>query len=1244
MGTSRVYYKFFAALDYEAVTFNGLHISLHELKCKIRARKKLKATKCDLLVTNAQTKEGIRTALLESEEHTCPVCHQTDVSPDSLVANKILRQAVNNFRNGTGYSKQIQQQQQLPPAPVGQPVTRNPQPLLRPTISKQKDPLIPPSASVSSHSAALSSFGPTQASGAAQLPGILPSVTVPGVPPAVSLLFPGPFREKKKSKLDEFTNDFAKELMEYKRIQKEHRQLLSRGQSHTKRTVPQGEGEREYFNRHAEGPASSMKGYYGRSVDVRDPFEKERCREWERNYREWYGKVYKGCAVAAQPPPAVNRENFSPERFGPPGSRQENSACAWGNREDYPGGQSHRCHNITGHDGEEPSGREGPGISDPRKSKEKEVKYPWGDDKGNEQKRHQKRRKCNENEGFCSAELLEGARTPREPVPAGDDKTDSLFVLPSRGDATPVRDEPMEADWIAFKPGSGEERTEKDKPKEKNDQTKSKVEVAAPPKKDDTIIAAQSSQETVDTDCENSPQMEPPAKKVKKELSKTDDAVVSSSQKDEKAPGAPWKYHPKVTKGHPGTRTAKDEKVKKDHPKETKSEKPSREDKSEKPAEKSKTSDAKPEKGKGNADEKVDEEHEATCTDASKPETAEWKPSAKGKSEPDAGKGERTPETAKCAFLNRPAKEIELQQETGENLVRGENVPPAEDPAGKPKASSSKVKQDKAEGKARIRVTAADGSSSVLVGYTSSSSTEGRPRTKTEEKPDTNQTVIKTMEEYSNDLRAPAEDVILTIQVSQSKWDKDEFEAKEEHSESTQVPTNVGKLASVIKNVSAKPPNPVKHNGKEMEPLEEIQKSTKEVNGESSQHDAKSSKGLISNEKGKNKDRDHSLSDQDTSGKSSVQRETDHSECATEQGHGRNSSQSSQDSRSSEKHGISPSSTAKDCGPNQVKKSDHNGNKDRSSSKCRAEKSEFVRIKDSPSGNRGSTSVRKSEPRDEPAEPSETGTGDAKMSRYSPPRQWEQSDHKAAPDYKCTLEQHKPLAKNPGKEKEKHVSEVKSKKEKEPGGNTPPLGQESLDVKNENVTGQNDPSVVKPKPQVSSSSHLSGVTSEDITQDTDEAAFVPDYNESDSESSGPAADEKAAGKNPKDLLEKAIDKVKEDPAAAAAVGQPEGSRGHSQSSPGVGHSRSQSPSERQTQSHSSNAGSGQGPDTKKRKKEKKKKRKKKKKHKKQKEHKKQKKHTESKMELEKSLKHKDKKKKLKKGKDKDDQKGKSATM
>ncbi|XP_056204954.1 E3 ubiquitin-protein ligase RBBP6-like [Falco biarmicus] len=70
--------------------------------------------------------ECIRTALLESEEHTCPACHQTGVSPDALVANNFLRQAVNNFHNGTGYTtglhKEIQQQQRQPPSPPARPL------------------------------------------------------------------------------------------------------------------------------------------------------------------------------------------------------------------------------------------------------------------------------------------------------------------------------------------------------------------------------------------------------------------------------------------------------------------------------------------------------------------------------------------------------------------------------------------------------------------------------------------------------------------------------------------------------------------------------------------------------------------------------------------------------------------------------------------------------------------------------------------------------------------------------------------------------------------------------------------------------------------------------------------------------------------------------------------------------------------------------------------------------------------
>ncbi|XP_042645041.1 E3 ubiquitin-protein ligase RBBP6-like [Tyto alba] len=81
---------------------------------------------------NSYCDECIRTALLESEEHTCPACHQTDVSPDSLIANKCLRQAVNNFKNGTGYTKrlrkQIQQQQQQQQPPPPPPPLRAPTP------------------------------------------------------------------------------------------------------------------------------------------------------------------------------------------------------------------------------------------------------------------------------------------------------------------------------------------------------------------------------------------------------------------------------------------------------------------------------------------------------------------------------------------------------------------------------------------------------------------------------------------------------------------------------------------------------------------------------------------------------------------------------------------------------------------------------------------------------------------------------------------------------------------------------------------------------------------------------------------------------------------------------------------------------------------------------------------------------------------------------------------------------------
>lgn len=48
---------------------------------------------------------GIRNALLESEENECPDCHVKEISPETLIPNRYLRNAVNGFKDKTGYSK-----------------------------------------------------------------------------------------------------------------------------------------------------------------------------------------------------------------------------------------------------------------------------------------------------------------------------------------------------------------------------------------------------------------------------------------------------------------------------------------------------------------------------------------------------------------------------------------------------------------------------------------------------------------------------------------------------------------------------------------------------------------------------------------------------------------------------------------------------------------------------------------------------------------------------------------------------------------------------------------------------------------------------------------------------------------------------------------------------------------------------------------------------------------------------------
>uniref|UniRef100_A0AAZ1Y5N9 DWNN domain-containing protein n=1 Tax=Oreochromis aureus TaxID=47969 RepID=A0AAZ1Y5N9_OREAU len=52
-----IHYKFSSRLNYDTVVFDGVHITLNELKRQIMGREKLRAGDCDLQITNAQTKE-----------------------------------------------------------------------------------------------------------------------------------------------------------------------------------------------------------------------------------------------------------------------------------------------------------------------------------------------------------------------------------------------------------------------------------------------------------------------------------------------------------------------------------------------------------------------------------------------------------------------------------------------------------------------------------------------------------------------------------------------------------------------------------------------------------------------------------------------------------------------------------------------------------------------------------------------------------------------------------------------------------------------------------------------------------------------------------------------------------------------------------------------------------------------------------------------------------------------------------
>ena len=53
-----IHYKFKNSLDFDSITFDGLHISVRDLKESIMHRKKLNDTDMDLLIINALNAKG----------------------------------------------------------------------------------------------------------------------------------------------------------------------------------------------------------------------------------------------------------------------------------------------------------------------------------------------------------------------------------------------------------------------------------------------------------------------------------------------------------------------------------------------------------------------------------------------------------------------------------------------------------------------------------------------------------------------------------------------------------------------------------------------------------------------------------------------------------------------------------------------------------------------------------------------------------------------------------------------------------------------------------------------------------------------------------------------------------------------------------------------------------------------------------------------------------------------------------
>lgn len=306
-----------------------------------------------------------------------------------------------------------------------------------------------------------------------------------------------------------------------------------------------------------------------------------------------------------------------------------------------------------------------------------------------------------------------------------DRKGDGPLMASSRDDATPVRDEPMDAAAVPhYKSASDKEK--KEKMKGKVEKVKRKAENSSASKKESSGKTSSKSSKHKTGDLERLGERlgEPPFKRTKEDLPhKTDGIKMPSAVKEEKAL-LPRKV-PKQAKHHQDVKPSKEDSKSKKDPTIKSDKGLVKEAKPKKDVEKSikteekhlvKAGEAKPEKRRRKEDGGSAKEIDMPSTkplSVDVPEMARVSPKPKIKAEV-----EKPPEKIKPAIpplmdiKPGPLRKIKINREIGKRIST--EMAPSPEPAD----LAQKPRPEKSRGKMRRRVQAVDGSGSLLVDYT----------------------------------------------------------------------------------------------------------------------------------------------------------------------------------------------------------------------------------------------------------------------------------------------------------------------------------------------------------------------------------------------------------------------------------------------------------------------------------------------------------------------------------------------